>query len=489
MFEAVVKNILGRAVCLLCAAVPAAAADGMIPCDDPAPGAWFLRSVARSRAQHEAYYRGRLDKLGTPEERARKAEAFHRMLEERFIANRAEDAAIEKGLNWPAGDFTWHSNCFYAKLGCTSWMVTPEYSSTGASMLQKTRDYSSQKLLSARLFRSAPGRWKILSVGDLWSTGSLMVMNEKGLMITQNDGPGIRKFAARAVTAGSPFVLRYLAEHCADVPEALAVLKQFYALGLMRGGDIYFLADPRRGAVAEASGDRISAAEIPFGFEVRANHYLLPGMQSAVDIPRGGLHKIADRRYRANEYLRGIVRRNGRIAPADLVRLSRLRDPEQEKNGIRQICMQHTITSTLMIPDPQFPEVLSVALVGLGPTRHTVFLPIAMGLSALPEALADGSWGSRSFALREKWGLDHDRLAQFEALEGKFLGEFFTAREEARKLLLNDKRPEAIALLDRVFLRQYREADAFLNGLAVGPGSYPKNALPHPGDPRNQPRK
>ena len=39
------------------------------------------------------------------------------------------------------------------------------------------------------------------------------------------------------------------------------------------------------------------------------------------------------------------------------------------------------------------------------------------------------------------------------------------AREEARKLLLNNKRKDAAALLDRLFLAQFREADAFLNGL------------------------
>ena len=233
----------------------------------------------------------------------------------------------------------------------------------------------------------------------------------------------------------------------------------------MRSGNIYFLADPRHGAVAEATADRIAAAEIPFGFEVRANHYLLPGMQSVVDIPREGLHKIADRRYRANEYLRGVVREKGRIAPADLVRLARLRDPEQAKAGIRQICMEHTITSTLMIPDPQFPEMLSFALLGLGPTRHTVFLPVPMAAQNMPAALADGSWGTRNFALREKLGLDHDKLPQFEALEAKLLTEFLAAREEARKLLLNNKRKDAAALLDRLFLAQFREADAFLNGL------------------------
>ena len=457
-FSVLLTTVLLGTVC-------AAEETAVIPTDDPVPGAWFLRSVEKSRAQYEPQYRARLDKLGTPEARARYAAMLRRTIRENFVGNDEEDAAVEKALGWPDGDFTYHNNRFYAKVGCTSWMVTPEYSATGASMLQKTRDYSWQKLLSARLFRAAPGRYKILSVGDLWSSESLMVMNEKGLMITQNDGPTPGKYAARPAMTGSPFALRYIAEHCATLPEALAVLKKFYALGLMRSGNIYFLADPRHGAVAEATADRIAAAEIPFGFEVRANHYLLPGMQSVVDIPREGLHKIADRRYRANEYLRGVVREKGKISPADLVRLARLRDPEQAKAGIRQICMEHTITSTLMIPDPQFPEMLSFALLGLGPTRHTIFLPVPMAAQNMPAALADGSWGTRNFALREKLGLDHDKLPQFEALEAKLLTKFLAAREEARKLLLNNKRRDAAALLDRLFLAQFREADAFLNGL------------------------
>ena len=33
-------------------------------------------------------------------------------------SNRREEEAIEKALNWPKGDFTWHNNKFYTRTGC-----------------------------------------------------------------------------------------------------------------------------------------------------------------------------------------------------------------------------------------------------------------------------------------------------------------------------------------------------------------------------------
>ena len=125
------------------------------------------------------------------------------------------------------------------------------------------------------------------------------------------------------------------------------------------------------------------------------------------------------------------------------------------------------LTSTMFVPDRQFPDYLSVTFVALGPQRHTVFLPIPMGLSAIPESLANGDWGTMAIKLSEKLPLDHEKLPEFEAVETRFINEFFNAREEARKLLLSGKRQAAVKLLDELFRRQYVSAKEFLNKIST----------------------
>ena len=434
------------------------------PTECSVPGQWFLDSISRTRAAKENFYRARLDKLDPATERAKLAEDFHRTLEEKFISNRSEDSAIESALKWPKGDFTWHNNRFYARTGCTSWFIHPSCSFSGSAILQKNRDYTGQNLISCRLYRAMPGRYKVLTTGDLWSSGTGAVMNEKGVMITQNDGRAWET-QPRRVSVGSTFLLRYLAEHCATAEAVLEKLKEFYSCGFMRDGDIYFIADPRTGYAVEATACHIVHAEIPFGFEVRANNYLLPGMRSLGHQSRELFLNGANRRYTAGEFLRARLLENGRISPLDLMDLARHRDIEQEKNQFRQICMKNTIASTMMVPDAMFPQYLSAAFVAVGPPRHTIFLPIPMAASQIPAALTNGEWGAKAFSLQNKLGLDHNKLDSFKKLEKTLTEEFFAAREHARKLLLCGKINKAAALLDQCFISQYRRASSFLNAL------------------------
>ena len=453
-----------KIILTLCCTAAFASAGEMYPTEYISPGKWFLDSIKNTVAAKGSYYRSRLDKLNPAAERPCLAEDFHRTIEEHFIANRKEDLAIEKALKWPQGDFTWHNNRFYSKTGCTSWFIHPELSSTGTAMLQKNRDYTGQNLISARLFRAMPGRYKILTVGDLWSSGAGAVMNEKGVMITQNDGL-CWEVQPRKVSVGSVFMLRYLAEHCGSADNALAVLQKMYARGFMRDGDLYFIADCSKGYVIETTANHIAYSEIKFGFEVRANNYLLPGLRSLGQQKRKHFLNGASRRYLASEFLRERAQEKGSISPLDLMDLSRYRDVTLEKAQWRQVCMKNTIASTMMVPDKQYPQYLSTAFISIGPPRHTIYLPIPMAATQIPADVANGEWGLRAFALKDKIGLDHNLLANFKKLETGMVNEFFKVKEQARKLLLAGKRKEAVELLDKNFIKQYNQAKDFLKNL------------------------
>lgn len=450
----------------------AVAGEKYIPVEDLTLGNWFVSSIRKTRTDREKGYLDKLDKLNNAGYRAQFADAFHRMLEGNGLPSyRAEDEAIERALNWKKGDFTFHNNYFYTRTGCTSWIITPEISAAGVCMVQKNRDFKGQNLLSARLFRAMPGKYKIITVNDLWSSGAGAVMNEKGLMIVQNDGSNVLQsewLPDKKVNIGSIFTLRYVAEHCADLDEAVAMMKKLHRLGLVRSISLYLLADLDRGMIFEATPRHFSCAEVNFSFEVRANNYLLPGMRGSVSQKRDAFLNGANRRYAASEFLRNVVEKKGKIAPFDLMQLARFREPEIDKKyNFRSVCYKYSLASTMFVPDRQFPDYLSVTFVALGPQRHTVFLPIPMGLSAIPESLANGDWGTMAIKLSEKLPLDHEKLPEFEAVETRFINEFFNAREEARKLLLSGKRQAAVKLLDELFRRQYVSAKEFLNKIST----------------------
>ena len=202
-----------------------------IPVEYTSPGSWFISSIQKTRPTREPEYRAKLDKLRSPEKRAEFSETFLLMLENSGLSSyRIEDEAIARALNWKKGDFTFHNNFFYTRAGCTSWIITPDVSATGACMVQKNRDYKGQNLLSARLFRAFPGKYKVITVNDLWSSGAGAVMNERGLMIVQNDGNSAvgSAYYNRSTHIGSIFTLRYVAEHCANLDEAAAMMKKLH---------------------------------------------------------------------------------------------------------------------------------------------------------------------------------------------------------------------------------------------------------------------
>ena len=439
-------------------------AETLISTDDQTPGKWFLDSIQYTKSKMEKVYLEKLDKLAPQPERAKCAEEYNQLIEEYFSSNRLEEECIEKALKWNKGDFTWHNNKFYTNPGCTSWVVTPEFSSTGTCILQKTRDYLNQNLLSIRIFRSAPGRYKIITVNDLWHSGAGAAMNEKGLMIVQND-PASRELHQRKVNTGSLTVIRYIAEHCSTLEEAAETLKKFYTSGICRSGSIYLLADCNRGLIIEATTRHVAEGWVNFACEARANNFLLPGMTSYSKRNRKSHISGANRRFSAADFIYKTVEEKGKVSPSDLMKLARQRDAADENRKLRQICMKNTLCSTMFVPDRMYPEYLSVAFVALGPPRHTVFLPVPMGLQAIPESIADSSWGTKAMKLAEKLSIDHNYINEFENIETKFADEYFTIREKARLLLLKNKHQEASQLLFETFNRQYKEAQTFLDSI------------------------
>ena len=278
-----------------------------------------------------------------------------------------------------------------------------------------------------------------------------------------------------SIAIGCVYMLRLLAERCADVAEAEALMRKLHRAGIVRGSSIYLLADLNRGIVIETTGRHLAAAPVDFGFEARANNLELPGtlsLNGALWSKRESFLLGENRRYSANEFLSTRLREKGALSPLDLMDCSRQRDPEMEKQNWRQVCMADTIASTLMVPDRAYPDMLSTVFIAMGPPRHTIYLPVPFGTTEFPEELANGDMGLIAFAIRDKYGLDHEHLPRFQALEQELMDEYIPVREQARILLRQNRSKEAAELLTQNFKKQFMKVRNFLKReLAAAPAA------------------
>lgn len=434
---------------------------------DGKEGEWFLDSVSDTIEKYEKEYREKLEKHASYPERKKIASGISDILDEIAVSNRKEDRAIEKFLGWKKWDFTFHNNRFYTQPGCTTWGIHKSASPSSCSVIHKNRDKAGQSRLSLKVYKAAPDRYKIMTVGDLWSAGACGVMNEKGVVLTMNDAPSSWEKNTKEETVSSAYILRLAAERCGNVNEVVLLLQKIYEAGIVRSSDLYFIGDPEKVIIWESTSRTITYCEIGQGFEARANQFILPGMRSLGFQEREKYLDGAARYYTAMEEMRTKreKRKNQVFSFEDLMQTARHRNKEMEESSWRQICQQNTISSMLFAPEREFPDVLSTLFLALGPVRHTVFLPVPFCVQAIPRSLVNGNWGSRGFERRDKMGLDHGKVTELFAWEKRMLARYKRVHKKARVLLQEGKKEESIMLFNEFFLKEYSQAERFLSGL------------------------
>ena len=428
-------------------------------------GEWFLDSVSDTIEKYEQEYREKLDKLAPYPQRKKIASKTNALLDTIAVSNNQEDRAIEKALGWNKWDFTYHNNRFYTQPGCTTWGINRFSSPTGCSIVHKNRDKAGQSSVSLKIYKAGSDRYKIMTAGDLWSAGCCGVMNEKGLVMTMNDGHRSWQENPKQETVSSAYLMRLVAEKCASVEEAVILVKKLYSGKIVRSSDIFFIADPDRVIVMECTPESMMYCDIEYHFEARANQFILPGMRSLGFQDKEKYLDGAARYYTASEELRTRLekRKNHIFAFDDFMQVARHRNKEMEALSLRQICQKNTISSMLFAPHRDYPEVLSTLFLALGPVRHTVFIPVPFCVRNIPRSLVNGSWGSAAFERRDRTGLDHNKVEELFAWEKKMLSRYKKTHEKAHELLREGKTEESILLLEKVFLKEYSSAEKFLH--------------------------
>ena len=354
---------------------------------------------------------------------------------------------------------------------CTSWAIRPEAAESGMMIVQKILDERYTPLDAD--FRVAPNGIRWLRIGRC-GYGSSLSMNEKGVVITSNCGDAIeiKSFGDRHVI-GNYELQRLVLRNCSTAVEGVELLKKIGRNRRFRSrptnGYIQIVADARRAFVVEIGDGYVEAAEVTGGMHVVVNSWMLPGSEEVSRHGYPGL-RVNRARFACAVDMLQKKRVNGKYTLRGCFDTSRVIRGKSDTDrypfvpGKRNAKSMSLETGCFEI-DPEFPEYLSCAYTSLGPQRHTVYLPISMAVRQLPDKMRDGRWGEMAYAHQEAFGAKHGDLEKMTALEDKFLAEFKAVRAEARKLLKEGKKDEAVKLLNDCFDRQYAEADKLMTAL------------------------
>ena len=345
---------------------------------------------------------------------------------------------------------------------CTSWMIHPSVSASGRMLVQKCRD-SRVTPLTADIRRTRHGiKW--MRIG-MHKNAALFAVSERGLVAFMNDGdPTATKHANNKypdIQHGRMWIccaeeMRQAMDECATAEHATRLaLHHAHSRRHAGHGGTMFIADAKRGFMIDIAPDYAEAKELTGGLIIITNTMHIPGVEPLSVIGVGAMR--SDRSREANVRAELKKRRvNGKYTVLGTFETSRLRCQKDLQK--KYPCRRNSLGGCCFEIDPEFPGELTTAYIALGPQQHTVYLPTPMSLDQFPKEIIDGSWSDMAYKLRENVGYDHKYLPRFAEFEKKALAEYDQVCAEARKLLRDKKKAEAVKLLNDCYRRQYDEA-------------------------------
>ncbi len=343
---------------------------------------------------------------------------------------------------------------------CTSWMFFPKFTG-GKRLLHKNRDADARGIT---LYKSQPGvahSW--LALGNNGKNN--MVINDCGLSIVMNSGeltdeiepPGEGRLT-------TPEIAKELVENCTNASQAVVRYKRVLAERRYthnNRGSIFFMMDTKSGYVVESTAHHAISAKVSGGMAIRANIWHNFGMSRYSNDDCGHTLNSTSREIQTRLGLNAALKANGIITLKDIWRTSRLRGDEKAIGNTSGICNKRTNSAATIESDAEFPDLLSTIYVAIGPPAHTAFLPVPFCLDKVPQDIADCSWAEAAFARHDKFGLDFDDSIWLP-LEDEMLAVFGDAHSSARDLLRQNRRKEAIALMNNAFDKCFKLANPLI---------------------------
>ena len=353
----------------------------------------------------------------------------------------------------------WAAKSTAVVIGDTSWLVRSSGAAAGKTLIHTCREAGTPQQFQVEykdgslLLKDAQGN-------------CFAALNKCGVAVLFSDGdPNSDAEPAAAVQPlAGPQVTAALTNSSRTAEQALAELKKLFDAGRISGGQILFIADAGRTFVVECAPKHIAAQELTRAFCVYSNSWKLPGMDEASTAASNRAYTVYEKEWAARELLRQFRTAHKGITVADSIAASRFdkndinadeftkaRDPKDGRSKIDiSVHNDKSAGGFILEVDGEFPEFLSCVYMAPGAPRRAVYLPIPIGAAMIPQfaASAEISFGPRD-----------PRIVDFEA---GLLREFETVREEARKLLREGKRDDAVKLLKENLARQAAKTSDFL---------------------------
>lgn len=346
---------------------------------------------------------------------------------------------------------------------CTSWMVFSDLTQDGVNILHKNRDNKTQNVSAVMSSPEAKRKW--IGLGSPKLNSPTMGFNESGLAVAVNSGEKTAYHSTNLNGKSMVIICKAILENCDTALEAVEMLKGFIAAKdyyYYKSGSIFLFMDTQEGYICEITAHYVAVRKYNEGYICRANIWRFPEMAQFSKSPPDGVCGNAIREYAVISSLNRALENNKKIELKDIIDLARNSKLYVPKKSRAAVCGQKTLSALTMVMDKEFPGTLSYGYALIGYPRHTVCVPLPICLDKLPADMVDGSWSSNSYKRLEKQGRFNEIPAEWIEFENASRKRFAETLFQARTLLRENRRDEAIKHINQVTAEIWQDAAKFI---------------------------
>ena len=350
---------------------------------------------------------------------------------------------------------------------CTSWMVFNDLTGNNTNILHKNRDSKARNVAVFLSPENSSRKW--ISLGS--DTKANMAMNSSGLAGIMNSGEICIDYPTDDTKKSTPQIMEVIIESCDTAAQAVEKLKEIVFSGDYwhhnKKGSIFFFMDTNEGYICELNTKVINVQPYTSGYAVRANIWQNPGMQA---ISRNDIKNYLNssaRAYIAFSGLNEIMDKCGKISVESMLELSRHCTMPEESPEKRSLCYKRTNSTASFEIDRQYPGVLSTGYFTVGHPRHTICIPVPICAKKILPGMGDFSWSAMSFERFDVLGHEASVPEEWLEFEKESMQKYNMAKDEARIMLNEGEKAEAIKLINDVAYSIWTGASTLLEKRAA----------------------
>lgn len=344
---------------------------------------------------------------------------------------------------------------------CTSWMVFHDLTGSNANILHKNRDAKARDIAVYLSPEDSPRKWIALGTDGKTNMG----MNASGLAGVMNSGETYIDPPSDKSKKTTPELLRVILDSCDTAAQAVEKLEDMISAGdywHKDCGSIFFLMDKDEGYVCEFTLYNFTSVLYKDGYAVRANIWQNPHMQQ---YSRNSVKKHMNSSARAHMAYSGLNKmldETGKISLPGIFEISRQCQMFEGCSEKRPVCFVRTNSTASLEIDRQYPDVLSSGYFTIGHPRNTIYLPVPICAEELLPAMGDYRWSDAAWKRFDELGFNAPLPEEWLKFEQTSMEKYCSAKDEARKLLDQGKRNNAIELINSCAMAIWQEASNML---------------------------